>query len=242
MCARDLVGVGGFDPPSWISLANGARPHTRQPEDFEPGGVRQGWQHEAASRVELVFRDTVLMPRLTSHEQTMMRSQSGPLAGTPLSCVPTSPLLQFEPQLFRVLHLRRLRLPLPFTSRVCRCGRQIDPFGHHCPACSRAGVLGRRGCAVESAAARICREAGARVTTNVMMRDLDLFLPRGADGRRLEEVADGLPLFEGAQLGLLTQRSCALSTATGQHDQVRRPGTGSPSSQHGARKRGRTQS
>ena len=40
MCARDLVGVGGFDPPSWISLANGARPHTRQPEDFEPGGVR----------------------------------------------------------------------------------------------------------------------------------------------------------------------------------------------------------
>ena len=50
--ARDLVGVGGFEPPSWISLANGARPRIRQPEDYEPGGVRQGWQHEAASRVE----------------------------------------------------------------------------------------------------------------------------------------------------------------------------------------------
>ena len=38
--ARDLVSIGGFEPPSWISLANGARPHMRQPEDCEPGGVR----------------------------------------------------------------------------------------------------------------------------------------------------------------------------------------------------------
>ena len=41
------------------------------------------------------------------------------------------------------------------------------------------GVLGRRGFAVESAAAQICREAGARVTTDVLMRDLDLGVPRG---------------------------------------------------------------
>ena len=170
-----------------------------QPEDYEPGGVRQGTWQEAASRVERVFQDAVLMPRLASHEQAAA-IQSGPMAGAPLTCVPTSPLLQFHPQLFRILLLRRLRLPFPLTSRVFRCGRQIDPFGHHCPACSRAGVLGRRGHAVESAAARVCREAGARVTTNVMLRDLDLFLPQGADGRRLEVVADGLPLFDGAQL------------------------------------------
>ena len=113
---RDLVGVGGFEPPSWISLVNGARPHMRQPEEYEPGGVRQGWQHEAASRVERVFRDAVLMLRLADHRVT---------------CVPTSPLLQFDPQLFRILFLRRLRLHLPLTSRACRCGRQIDPFGHH---------------------------------------------------------------------------------------------------------------
>ena len=117
-----------------------------------------------------------------------------------MTCVPTSPLLQFDPQLFRILLLRRLRLPLPLT-RVCRC-RQIDLFGHHRAACS--GVLGRRGYAVESAAARVCREAGARVTTNVMLRDLDLFLPQRADGRRLEVVADGLPLFDGAQLAVDT--------------------------------------
>ena len=41
--ARDMIGVGGFEPPSWISLANGSLPHMRQPEDYEPGGVRLGW-------------------------------------------------------------------------------------------------------------------------------------------------------------------------------------------------------
>ena len=40
--ARDLVGVGGFEPPSWISLANGARPHMRQPEDMNLAGSDKG--------------------------------------------------------------------------------------------------------------------------------------------------------------------------------------------------------
>ena len=43
-----------------------------------------------------------------------------------------------------------------------------------------------------------CREAGARVSTNVFLRDLDLPIARH-DARRLEVVADGLPLFGGAQ-------------------------------------------
>ena len=54
--------------------------------------------------------------------------------------------------------------------------------------------------------ARICREAGGRwpVPTNVMVRDLDLAEPNVADTRRLEVVADGLPLFGGAQLAIDT--------------------------------------
>ena len=56
---------------------------------------------------------------------------------------------------------------------------------------------------MESAAARVCREAGARVSTNVFVRDLDLAVV-GQDGRRLEVVADGLPLFGGAQLAIDT--------------------------------------
>ena len=68
---------------------------------------------------------------------------------------------------------------------------------------ARGRVLGRRHLAVEPAAARICREAGARVTTHVLMRDLDLGVPV-ADTRRLEVVADGLPLFGGMQLAVDT--------------------------------------
>ena len=52
-------------------------------------------------------------------------------------------------------------------------------------------MLGRRAFALESAAARVCREAGARVTTNVMVKDLDLVPQERVDGRRLEVVADG---------------------------------------------------
>ena len=68
--------------------------------------------------------------------------------------------------------------------------------------CAVSGVLGRRGFALEGAMARICREGGARVMTNVLVRDLDLNLHDHLDARRLEIVADGLPLFGGAQLAI----------------------------------------
>ena len=48
---------------------------------------------------------------------------------------------------------------------------------------------------MESVMARICREAGARVRTNVMVCDLDLGAFDQLDGRRLEIIADGLPLW-----------------------------------------------
>ena len=67
-----------------------------------------------------------------------------------------------------------------------------------------AGVLGRRGFALESAAARVCREAGARVSLDVRVQDMDLARPDALDNRRLEVVADGLPLFQGAQLAVDT--------------------------------------
>ena len=88
--------------------------------------------------------------------------------------------------------------------RTCRCGRQLDKFGHHRAACAVAGVLGRRGFPVEVAAAQVCREAGARVSTNLHVRDMDLTVFNNLDGRRLEVVADGLTLWQGAQLAIDT--------------------------------------
>ena len=63
-------------------------------------------------------------------------------------------------------------------------------------------LLGRRGFALESVAARVCREAGGRVATNILVRDFDLGTPDACDARRLEVVVDGLPLFGGAQFAI----------------------------------------
>ena len=65
-----------------------------------------------------------------------------------------------------------------------------------------AGVLGKRGFPLECAAAQVCREAGARVSTNIPVREMDLATHHNLDGRRLEVVADGLTLWHGAQLAI----------------------------------------
>ena len=134
---------------------------------------------------------TWIMPRLTDSERAMLRSQSGPGPGLALSSVPACAALRIDSHHFPVLLPRRLRLPLPSVSRSCRCG--------HRAACSRAGVLGRRGYALECVGTRICREEGARVSTNVFVRDVDLLAPNLHNARRLELVAEGLPLHSGAQ-------------------------------------------
>ena len=65
-------------------------------------------------------------------------------------------------------------------------------------------LLERRGCALHSAAARVCGEGG--VSTNVFLRDLNLAAPNAADGKRVE---DGLPLFGGTQLAIDTSLGSA---------------------------------
>ena len=122
---------------------------------------------------------------------------------------PTSVLTKIPPHLFKVVLLRRLRLPLPLSPHTCGCGLPIDSFGHHRASCTRTGALGRRGFALESAAARVCREAGGRVTTNVMVRDLDLPVLNATDSRPWEVVVDGLPLFGGSQLAVDTTLVCS---------------------------------
>ena len=202
-CEGILQSVG-FDVPTWTALAQGAHPFN--PEgDEDSTAPRAGWQRPATSRLheECVSE---MWPAFSDTEKALMLSQSGPMCGEPFTCFPTTRETRFDSQSFRLLLLRRLRLPLPFTARRCRCGRPLDPCGHHRAACARVGVLGRRGFALESAAARVCREAGGRVMTNMLVRDMDLAPGANhmADGRRLEVVVDGLSLFHGAQLAIDT--------------------------------------
>ena len=161
----------GWSPPSWFAVWNGARPDTHQPEEFEPGGKR-GWQHQAASRVDPRFRDDLFL-RMSNSSQALVRSQGRPGAGLALATCPTCRITRIEPQLFS----HCLNLPLPLSARFCRCGLPLDLRGHHRAACARAGILGRRECALETVTTWICREAGGRDTTNVIVRDLDLAEP-----------------------------------------------------------------
>ena len=103
------------------------------------------------------------------------------------------------------------RSDLPLQARSCRCGRPLDVLGHHRAACANAGVLGCRGWVLENVAARVCREAGGRVRTNLAVRDMDLGAHVQLDGRRLEIVVEGLPLWGGSQLALDTTMVCPLS-------------------------------
>ena len=116
-CAIELTGVMGFAPPSWSDLALGARPPPRVAEDLEPGAQRRGWYHEASSKVERRHRSVILLPQLTEADKALTRSQSGTGAGVALTTTPSNLHTRIEPQLFRVLLFRRLRLPLPFSRR-----------------------------------------------------------------------------------------------------------------------------
>ena len=98
--ARQLVGVRGFEPPSWRALLS-ARPPPRNIDDFEPGSRRPGWQHEASSRTEQQFRDMLFAARLSPSAQATIRSQGGPGAGMALMTCPTCRITTIPPQLFR---------------------------------------------------------------------------------------------------------------------------------------------
>ena len=120
----------------------------------------------------------------SSRYRALIWPQAGPGAVV-LTVAPTSFFTKIALHLFRVMLLRRFRLPLPLSLHMSQCGRPIDSFGHHLAACARAGVLGRRGFVLESVAARICSERhfqrdGAR---------FGFASSRCVDSRRLEVVA-----------------------------------------------------
>ena len=156
-------------------------------------------------------------------------------AARALNVLPTrgtrSPYHAIPSAQFRVLLLRRLRFPLPLAPRRCRCHGELDPLGDHRSACATSGVLATRALPLEHAVARVCREAGARVARHVRLADMNLDVPV-SDERRIEVVANGLPLWHGSQLALDATIVCPL---TRRGESSRMPmssrGRGSPSPQ-----------
>ena len=189
----------GFATPPWPERGSPpAPPHL--PET--PCYPLRGWQQAASTAIDQAY-NTAVRSALDPASEALLDSQSGPFAATAFTLLPTSPDLVFASAHFRVLLLRRLRLPLPHMPARCRCQRPLDPLGDHQAPCLRSGALRTRGVAMERAMARICREAGASVSTNILLRDLNTHSSR-TDERRIEVIANGLPLWNGSQLAIDT--------------------------------------
>ena len=183
--AGELRGVSGFDPPSWQDLANGARPPYHDLDDQEPGVVRHGWQHEAASRVERDVRERRLMPFCAHRVDRLQAWHSAP------------PLPASSPALIRICF------------GCCFCVVYVSL----CPS-RRVPQLGVGASRVRS---------GKRCRSNLPRRGSQSHRQHDGEGhnardaRRLEIVADGLPLFGGVQLAvdttLVSPLHCDDSTA-----------------------------
>ena len=100
-----------------MRLATGGKP-TRQQFSSCPLGVASAFGH---------YTRVVQIPRRPPGRDSFL-------------LLPFFVPLASSAQVFRVLLLRRLWLPLPPTKRTCGCGRLLDSFGHHRAACANVGV------------------------------------------------------------------------------------------------------
>ena len=167
-----LFSIAGQSSVKLISrcpLADGARPNQPENPEDEPPDSTHGWQRGATLKLETKFFQEQFWPMLSEPEQAQMRSQSGPMSSEPFTSFPTSREARFDSQPFRVSPSPSP--PSPPSSQRPSLSVWPSPRPLWPPSFSAtAGVLGRRGFALESAAAKMCREAGGRVMTNVRAR------------------------------------------------------------------------
>ena len=178
----------------------------------EPGDPIRGCQRHASQPADERAAE-MLFTTLTPASQALLHSQAGCYAGRAFT------ELELPSQQFRVALLRRLRMPLPIAPRRCGCGNDLDQYGDHRAACATTGALAARAPALETAVAKICREAGGRVARNVAVANMNIASPI-TDGRRIEIVANGLQAYHGQQLAIDTTCVSPISRAGFSH-----PGT-----------------
>jgi len=187
----------GYAAPQWDAVP-AAPPAV--PRNDEAGDHLRGWQRPAAHACDERALETHFAT-LSPASQALLLSQTGPHASRCICVMPTHADVAIPSDLFRVMLLRRLRLPLPLAPRTCSCRGHIDALGDHRAACSTSGALAARAIPLERALARVCREAGARVALNVRLADMNLDVPVH-DARHIEVVCNGLPFWHGHQLAV----------------------------------------
>ena len=131
---RDL----GYEAPDWAVICSGAAAPPAPDRDDDPWPFR-GWQRSAARACDERTYETHLS-HLTSASRALLLSQAGPFASRALNLLPTRDDVAIPSAQFRVLLLRRLRLPLPLAPRRCSCHGVLDSLGDHRTACATSGV------------------------------------------------------------------------------------------------------
>ena len=187
------------------SSRGGVRPNATFDDD-DPSTPKHGWQYVATQPVNARFIEGTVKPRLTDTARAQLRSQSGPMASAPFTCCQFAWHTTFDPEVLRLLLLRRLWLLLPSSSCA---GVAV----HSIPVATTAQhvlwrrFLGSRGFAVKSAASRACREAGGRVSSSIRIQDMGIVAPNLLDERRVEVLVDGLPLVSAEVGGRRSEKS-----------------------------------
>ena len=185
-------------PPALQAAADAEAP--APPPAPAEGPFARGWQHNGSC----TFKGRTFQRHPTSQPSTRH--------------LPIRPFC--EPSLHNHPLHQRLRIPVPpfpdpsppstsiAPSTVCtnlpvpshfRLPRR--PPRSLCPVRS---ILRSRGGPLERAAARVCREAGARVTTHTRLADLNVQHVQRIDDRRIEVIANGLALWGGAHTTLVS--------------------------------------
>ena len=173
-----------------------------------------------------------MWPTLNNTDRAMSRSQRGPLAATPVVSVPSNRFSKFDAQSFRVLLRRHLRDPAGMaanSTHLATTARDVQ----------KQEFWGDVVFPLERAAAQVCREAGGRVSSNVLVRDMDLCSTSSTAAGSKWWRTDSLCGTD--RSWRLTQRWSLHCTVMEQPDGLQQTTMGSHWSTHGGGKRPRTQ-
>ena len=118
-CIENLAGVG-FLVPAWEAVVASSL-HDEEEEEVDPAQPKHGWQSKATWVVDSAIRQHTIFPALADDQAALLRSQAGPMASAAFIAIPLMKETRIDSQPFRLLFLRRLRLPFPLQARSCWC-------------------------------------------------------------------------------------------------------------------------
>ena len=192
VAAQGRLRQAGYDAPGWDAQGHGPpAPDIQRPgEDSGPWPLK-GWQRLSARGCDERALETHLS-EFSPASRALLLSKAGPVAARATNGPPTHPPRRHDPQ----------RSCYSACACLC-CSRRADapamgslfPWAIIVPPAPPAGYCRRVPCP-SSMLSRASAMKGARVARNVRLADMNLDVPV-ADARRIEVVANGLPLWHG---------------------------------------------